>query len=1455
MEHWPRKGERGQSEVLGTVLVFSLVILLGVTLVGVGVVLFEDAGQEFDDRQGQDALKEIDNRLVGAETGALLEVPAAARDDIAFEPDEGSVTVTVETLPRAVNLTDGGWRNVTAEDIGAESMTNETTLELGTLTHRAEGGPATVYQGGLLFEREGGETRVLSEPGFDFRSLDGVDLASIDLSFTSLSGLDPALGSETLVQRNRVGSQQQSESIEEVVRAQRTLTGVRDFVPTVSVDITVTVETAYPAVWAEYATERMTEPLDESRVTVADDSVEIGFPTFEGEASTVPAFPERVLYAGVAGVAPLYHSETAHGDLSATEDGFAVEGVGSMDDGTSEYGLGVVEDGRWLVFDESVDWGESLDADDEVWTTLDGTATAEAATPALDIESTALGGNDTWGFDDGATVCLVTDEAGVTVDDTREAIADGACTRAVVGDPDPPRQEPNLVVDDLDVPDDPVPFGDRVQLNATLNNTGTGYANETLVGAAADLGGEELDIVAFDSVSRYPFEDPVTVTLEYVPQRNVDDTTPVEVFTPHDSVSTNVSIVDPPFFEIDDLTGLDDGALPGQSFGVNATVTNTGANATQTVSLLEGGEVVDTAQVDLGTNETETVTLTWNVPLDADIEGGTQLTVDTSDEEATLGVDRLPEALVTDVGVATTDPGDETVPVEVELRNPSTTRGLDAPVSVNTSASALLDDEPVTETVELGPDETTTVSFDVAQRDNPITDWVPVETGDDSGEDVGIVERDGPACGAVEWAGDGSESDPYEVSTVDELQCIQHEGLYDEDNHYQVVDDIAAHGTENWEQTVEKATDFEYSFFVNGEYETEETTIDGFAPIGPFGFAYPYDTYSFAEPSGADPFRGVFDGGNHEIVGLSIDAPENRFVGLFGATGAVGDDGESGDGSTVKNVVLTDAYVAGNQHVGGLVGQAGGTVEESRVEGEVVGEHSIVGGVVGDGAWASLDNRMVADVEVTGGPMDPAAGFDGSAESGDLNAEGIGGVIGRMSGDTEFATGYAVADVEGPRHVGALAGTSSYIVSNLEQSYTVGSVTATEDTDPDGNGIDEEGATVGTILDLDDSFEDSVFYDQSAFDTDWWGEVGNSRSAGPSTDDTIDDVNGATDVQGLPTGAMQGPSVLPDPDDGHDFGQYEGVDDAADFFAQYPGVGPDDAEGQMAELDWDIWDPVYETELDAVNGTVEVVDEAYPVFEWEADGFFTVEITDISTETLEPGSLTGERTLSVTATVENTGDSTRTQTVTMQNPRTDVASVVDSEQLTLAAGEATTETFTWQTGFADRLNETQNGTVIVSSDDDADTRDIDLRSFVATKLNVSELQVPDAVEALTEQLALSGGQEGASFTLGYDGSDLTAVDPRQIAGERIGLVADGTIVDAVDIDEDLAETLTSEADATVDLSWTPTGADIGTAELEVQVLGSQQRATAELEVVTPAATFVTGETLPVDADVDIITGG
>ena len=805
------------------------------------------------------------------------------------------------------------------------------------------------------------------------------------------------------------------------------------------------------------------------------------------------------------------------------------------------------------------------------------------------------------------------------------------------------------------------------------------------------------------------------------------------------------------------------------------------------------------------------------------------LTAHTEDDSETLDVEREPVALIESVEV-TEEPLDPNghIPVEVTVENPGYEELTDAEIWIEEESTELIQDGQSVDSKTIDITDEKTVEFFWSLEYGAMTDWLTVRTDDDEGEGLGIIERDGPNCSAVDWDGDGLPGSPYEITNIDELQCVQTgaEQKYQDNLHWEITDDVAAHGTEFWTQDVERATDFSAW---SGTVDTVDDTIDGFAPIGPFGFAYAYDLPQgdFSEPGYADPFRGEFNGNNRVIEGLYINAPDHRFVGMFGATGLAG-EASAGEGSTIENVIVTEAYVEGNQHVGILVGQAGGTIKESRVEGEVVGQHSIVGGVVGDGAWASLDNEMVAEVDVKGGPMMPDAGLVRDANQGIVNSEGIGGVIGRATGNTEFSAGYAIADVEGPRHVGALAGTSSYITSDFRQSYTVGSVTANENSDTSGHPINEEGTTVGTILELADSFRDSVFYDQNEFGggVDWWGEVGNSEGGSIPYHNTIDDVTGATDVQGLETDQMQGPSVLPDPDDGHDFTQYEFTDDSnnteaeKDFFAQFPGVDGDDAEGHMSELDWDIWEPVYD-----IDGEGNIVNEGYPIFAWEVDDML-VTINDVN-DPITPS----EENLEVDVTVENAAPESQTQVITLTSP-VDPDSVVDGKQVDLDTGEVTDITLEWETTPDDEVLEETEGEIIVSSEDTRDTQDeIILEPRDDTGLLIESVETTQPVEAIQEELHVTAN---VSAVNDVDDGSLT-------------LRANGNLVDineSVELDEGDYKH--------IEFQWTPTTVDIGTADIEVEITGQANSEEKTVTVLAPLVPFEISDFLPVDVTVDVV---
>jgi hypothetical protein len=161
--------------------------------------------------------------------------------------------------------------------------------------------------------------------------------------------------------------------------------------------------------------------------------------------------------------------------------------------------------------------------------------------------------------------------------------------------------------------------------------------------------------------------------------------------------------------------------------------------------------------------------------------------------------------------------------------------------------------------------------------------------------------------------GDGTESNPYEISNVSELQAMED----DLDANYELVSDIDA------SQTAQ---------FNDGR---------GFDPVG-----------------GTLPFTGSFEGNDHTITGLTINRPDESNVGLFGSSeGTV-------PNVTVTNVTLTGVTVTGDRNVGGLVGDNGGAIQTATASGNVTGRLS-VGGLVGRNSDRTIRNAS-ASGSVTG---------------------------------------------------------------------------------------------------------------------------------------------------------------------------------------------------------------------------------------------------------------------------------------------------------------------------------------------------------------------------------------------------------------------------------------------------------------------------------------------------------
>jgi len=176
---------------------------------------------------------------------------------------------------------------------------------------------------------------------------------------------------------------------------------------------------------------------------------------------------------------------------------------------------------------------------------------------------------------------------------------------------------------------------------------------------------------------------------------------------------------------------------------------------------------------------------------------------------------------------------------------------------------------------------------------------------------------------------------------------------------------------------------------------------------------------------------------------------------------------------------------------------------------------------------------------------------------------------------------------------------------------------------------------------------------------------------------------------------MTGPQVLP-----------EGRNES--FYEDYPGVTEEDAEGTMANLDWDIWEPVYD--IDPKTGNI--TNEGYPIFAWQSEGGFIVESVDAPDNVTEGDSVTVE------ATIANTQDIDETQRIVLRTPR---GNPVDSTELALDGNEQATVELDWQTRPGDNTSNLTEPEITVSTADFGETHPLEVR-----KLEDSEFRIEDA---------------------------------------------------------------------------------------------------------------------------------
>ncbi|NHB69041.1 MBG domain-containing protein [Perlabentimonas gracilis] len=257
---------------------------------------------------------------------------------------------------------------------------------------------------------------------------------------------------------------------------------------------------------------------------------------------------------------------------------------------------------------------------------------------------------------------------------------------------------------------------------------------------------------------------------------------------------------------------------------------------------------------------------------------------------------------------------------------------------------------------------------------------------------------------ATEPSGNGTEGTPYQIETLANLLWIT-ENSEHWDKYYLQTADIDATETASWNE---------------GE---------GWVPIG----------------TEFNPFSGCYNGDGHTITGLTINRPEQNFVGLFGRL-QIG---------TFASINLVDVNVIGSRRVGGLVGQAtlSSLIQECSVSGEVKGK-SFPGGIAGNLYYGSRigNSHSTANIELLEDEGSQQAGgligrlLEGHIyncySTGDVSGYGsyFGGLVAIVSHESSIINSYSTGNVEGNNLVGGLIG--SLENSSLAYSYSTGRVTS-----------------------------------------------------------------------------------------------------------------------------------------------------------------------------------------------------------------------------------------------------------------------------------------------------------------------------------------------------------------------------------------------------------------------------
>ncbi len=274
--------------------------------------------------------------------------------------------------------------------------------------------------------------------------------------------------------------------------------------------------------------------------------------------------------------------------------------------------------------------------------------------------------------------------------------------------------------------------------------------------------------------------------------------------------------------------------------------------------------------------------------------------------------------------------------------------------------------------------------------------------------------------------GDGSEEDPYQITTLENLYWLSQNSDY-WSAHFIQTADIDASDTKNWDEG------------------------KGFSPIG----------------NSSVNFTGTYNGKDHEINSLCIYRNGKDYNGLIGyAQGARIDSVKilncivygaftvsglvaNNNGSIINSCCVT-GFISGELETGELVGLNNGTITNCYGMGTVSGMYG-VGGLVGDngGSISMSYSICTANAEgVVGGLV--GGNYGGKIENcysmSDVtgNEHRVGGLVGDNVGDSQVSDCYSSGRVKINDNTGGLVGSCTFgaTVSNCFYKLETGEETS-----------------------------------------------------------------------------------------------------------------------------------------------------------------------------------------------------------------------------------------------------------------------------------------------------------------------------------------------------------------------------------------------------------------------------